>query len=241
VNYESIDARGLHITFGEKREKPECIEVDTIVLCAGQEPLRELVEPLRAGGIEPHLIGGADVAAELDAKRAIDQEAAWQRDSEALPLPDSLRALRAPNFRRYYVGQAVSMIGTWMQSVAVMWLAYRLSGSTVFTGLVGFLMGVPYLVVSPSPGVLGDRVNRRKLLIAALALMGLQSAILAVLTGLNLVTLPILAALVLCAGICNGRGDAHPPVDLRTDAGAARGPAERDRAELDADERHAPW
>jgi MFS family permease len=120
-----------------------------------------------------------------------------------VPLPDSLRALRAPNFRRYYVGQAVSMIGTWMQSVAVMWLAYRLSGSTVFTGLVGFLMGVPYLVISPFAGVLGDRVNRRKLLIAALALMGLQSAILAILTGLELVTLPILAGLVLFAGICN--------------------------------------
>jgi 2,4-dienoyl-CoA reductase (NADPH2) len=49
------------------------LEVDTVVLCAGQEPLRELVEPLRAAGRSVHLIGGADVAAELDAKRAIDQ------------------------------------------------------------------------------------------------------------------------------------------------------------------------
>jgi MFS family permease len=117
--------------------------------------------------------------------------------------PESLRALRSPNFRRYYAGQAVSMIGTWMQSVAVMWLAYRLSGSTVYTGLVGFLMGIPYLVISPFAGVLGDRVNRRKLLIASLALMGLQSAVLAVLTGFELITLPLLAGLVLFAGICN--------------------------------------
>jgi 2,4-dienoyl-CoA reductase (NADPH2) len=73
VNYESIDERGLNITFGEKREGLRRLEVDTIVLCAGQEPLRELVEPLRAQGVQPHLIGGADVAAELDAKRAIDQ------------------------------------------------------------------------------------------------------------------------------------------------------------------------
>jgi 2,4-dienoyl-CoA reductase (NADPH2) len=73
VNYESIDERGLNITFGEKREAPRRLEVDTIVLCAGQEPLRELVEPLAARGITAHLIGGADVAAELDAKRAIDQ------------------------------------------------------------------------------------------------------------------------------------------------------------------------
>jgi 2,4-dienoyl-CoA reductase (NADPH2) len=47
--------------------------VDTVVLCAGQEPLRELAEPLRAAGRNVHLIGGADVATELDAKRAIDQ------------------------------------------------------------------------------------------------------------------------------------------------------------------------
>jgi 2,4-dienoyl-CoA reductase (NADPH2) len=73
VNYESIDERGLNITFGEKREDPRRLEVDTIVLCAGQEPLRELVQPLAARGIAAHLIGGADVAAELDAKRAIDQ------------------------------------------------------------------------------------------------------------------------------------------------------------------------
>jgi 2,4-dienoyl-CoA reductase (NADPH2) len=73
VNYERIDARGLHVSFGEAREKPQLIEVDTIVLCAGQEPRRELAEPLRAKGVEVHLIGGADVAAELDAKRAIEQ------------------------------------------------------------------------------------------------------------------------------------------------------------------------
>ena len=73
VNYERIDARGLHVSFGERHERPMLIEVDTIVLCAGQEPLRALEAPLRAAGARVHLIGGADVAAELDAKRAIDQ------------------------------------------------------------------------------------------------------------------------------------------------------------------------
>jgi 2,4-dienoyl-CoA reductase (NADPH2) len=73
VNYESIDERGLFVTFGEKREKPTLIEADTIVLCTGQEPLRELQAPLQAAGVSVHLIGGADVAAELDAKRAINQ------------------------------------------------------------------------------------------------------------------------------------------------------------------------
>jgi 2,4-dienoyl-CoA reductase (NADPH2) len=73
VNYESIDERGLTISFGEKRERSRLLEVDQIVLCTGQEPLRELHEPLLRAGLEVHLIGGADVAAELDAKRAIEQ------------------------------------------------------------------------------------------------------------------------------------------------------------------------
>jgi len=73
VNYERIDDDGLTISFGEKREKPQLLAVDTIILCTGQEPLRELSHPLEAAGVRVHLIGGADVAAELDAKRAIDQ------------------------------------------------------------------------------------------------------------------------------------------------------------------------
>ena len=73
VNYEGIDAKGLHITFGEKHENPTLIECDTIVLCTGQEPLRELIAPLQAAGVKTHLIGGAFEAGELDAKRAIDQ------------------------------------------------------------------------------------------------------------------------------------------------------------------------
>ncbi|MCM5679698.1 NADPH-dependent 2,4-dienoyl-CoA reductase [Schlegelella sp. S2-27] len=73
VNYERIDDRGLLISHGEQREEPTWLQVDHVVLCAGQEPLRELVEPLSAAGVKVHLIGGAHEAAELDAKRAIDQ------------------------------------------------------------------------------------------------------------------------------------------------------------------------
>ena len=72
VNYERIDDAGLHITNGDDRR---VLAVDNVVICAGQEPLRELDAPLRERGIEAHLIGGADVAVELDAKRAIDQGA----------------------------------------------------------------------------------------------------------------------------------------------------------------------
>jgi 2,4-dienoyl-CoA reductase (NADPH2) len=70
VSYERIDDAGLHLTVDGKAQ---LLPVDTIILCAGQDPLRELEAPLRAAGIEVHLIGGADVAAELDAKRAIAQ------------------------------------------------------------------------------------------------------------------------------------------------------------------------
>jgi len=73
VNYERIGDEGLLISYGDKRENPTWIDVDHIVMCAGQDPLRELQEPLQAAGISTHVIGGADVAAELDAKRAIDQ------------------------------------------------------------------------------------------------------------------------------------------------------------------------
>ena len=73
VNYERIDADGLHVTYGEARENPTLVAAETIVLCAGQVPERSLADALEARGIACHVIGGADVAAELDAKRAIDQ------------------------------------------------------------------------------------------------------------------------------------------------------------------------
>jgi len=70
VEYLGVDEAGLHVRIdGETR----CLPVDHVVVCAGQEPLRELAAPLVEAGRSPHLIGGADVAAELDAKRAIDQ------------------------------------------------------------------------------------------------------------------------------------------------------------------------
>ncbi|QHQ36866.1 NADPH-dependent 2,4-dienoyl-CoA reductase [Algicella marina] len=75
VNYEEIGPRGLRISTGEARENPRWLEVDTVVLCAGQVPERSLAEELAALGRPVHVIGGADVAAELDAKRAIDQGA----------------------------------------------------------------------------------------------------------------------------------------------------------------------
>jgi 2,4-dienoyl-CoA reductase (NADPH2) len=70
VRYDRIDDAGLHVTVGEEST---VLEVDTIVLCTGQDPRRDLYEELVAAGVSAHLIGGADVAAELDAKRAVKQ------------------------------------------------------------------------------------------------------------------------------------------------------------------------
>ena len=73
IDYAGVDDRGLTIRFGREKEKTRLLEVDNVVLCAGQESQRGLVAPLRAAGLAVHVIGGADVAVELDAKRAIDQ------------------------------------------------------------------------------------------------------------------------------------------------------------------------
>ena len=70
VAYERIDAEGLHLRIGERAQ---LLPVDHVVVCAGQEPERSLADALLAAGVTVHVIGGADVAAELDAKRAIDQ------------------------------------------------------------------------------------------------------------------------------------------------------------------------
>ena len=73
VNYERIDDEGLRISFGADRLGRRLLEVDNVVICAGQEPVRDLEEGLRRNGIDPHIIGGAALAVELDAKRAIKQ------------------------------------------------------------------------------------------------------------------------------------------------------------------------
>lgn len=70
VAYERIDDDGLHIM---RRDQRRVMDVDNVVICAGQDPNRDLAETLAGSGLKVHVIGGADVAAELDAKRAINQ------------------------------------------------------------------------------------------------------------------------------------------------------------------------
>ena len=92
------------------------------------------------------------------------------------------RALRHRNFRLFLAGQGLSLIGTWVQSVAQSWLVYRLSDSPVMLGLVAFAGQVPYLLLAPIAGVVADRVNRHKLILLMQTLSLLQAAFLAALT-----------------------------------------------------------
>ena len=80
-------------------------------------------------------------------------------------LPPVLRSLRHRNYRLFVAGQLVSLIGTWMQSVAQAWLVYRLTGSAVLLGLVGFASQIPVLLLGPAGGAAADRLSRRRVLI----------------------------------------------------------------------------
>jgi MFS family permease len=94
----------------------------------------------------------------------------------------ALRAFRHRNFRLFYAGQAISLIGTWIHQIALAWLVYRTTGSGFLLGLVTFCNQVPLLVVMPFAGLLSDRYDRRKILITAHALAALQALALGVLT-----------------------------------------------------------
>jgi MFS family permease len=91
-------------------------------------------------------------------------------------------ALSVPNYRRYFAGQAVSMIGTWMQATAQSWLVLTLTHSSSALGVVVALQTLPLLLLAPYGGVIADRLDKRRLLIALQAAMGAQALILGVLT-----------------------------------------------------------
>jgi MFS family permease len=114
-----------------------------------------------------------------------------------------LRALRSRNYRLFVAGQSVSLVGTWMQQVAMSWLVYRLTGSAMLLGVVGFASQIPTIFISPVAGVLADRWDRRRLLIATQALAMIQASYLAfvVLTGVVQVWQIIMLSLIL--GIVN--------------------------------------
>lgn len=112
-----------------------------------------------------------------------------------------LRAFRHRNFRLFYVGQAVSLIGTWIQQIALSWLIYRTTGSGFLLGLVMFCNQFPLLVVTPFAGLLSDRFDRRRLMIAAQGFAAVQALILAALTLTGTIQVWQILALGLLYGV----------------------------------------
>lgn len=94
----------------------------------------------------------------------------------------TFRALKYRNFRLFFAGQSISLVGTWMQQIAMSWLVYRVSGSVFMLGFVGFLSQIPSFILSPFAGVYIDRLDRRRILIIAQILFMIQAFILAILT-----------------------------------------------------------
>ena len=112
-------------------------------------------------------------------------------------------ALSVPNYRRYYSGQAVSLIGTWMQMTAQAWLVLTLTHSSTALGIVIALQTLPVLLLTPYGGVIADRSDKRRIMIALQSAMGVQALILGLLTVTGNVRVWEIGALALLLGLNN--------------------------------------
>src|SRR5262250_1162040 len=121
----------------------------------------------------------------------------------ATGLSYMLRALDHRNYRLFFIGQGISLIGTWMTQIATSWLVYRLTNSALLLGVVGFVGQIPSFLLAPVAGVLVDRWNRHRLLVATQALAMAQSLALAVLTLTGLVKIWHIILLSIFQGVIN--------------------------------------
>jgi MFS family permease len=112
-------------------------------------------------------------------------------------------ALAVPNYRRYISGQAISLIGTWMQMTAQSWLVLTLTHSSTALGLIVALQTLPVLLLTPYGGVIADRVDKRKLMIVLQSAMGIQALILGLLTVTGNVKVWEIGALAVLLGLNN--------------------------------------
>ena len=113
------------------------------------------------------------------------------------------RALQHRNFRLFFGGQSISLVGTWITRVATSWLVYRLTGSELLLGLAGFAGQIPTLIITPFAGVLVDRHDRRRILLWTQFGSLVQSAVLAVLTFTDIITVRQIIWLQVVQGIIN--------------------------------------
>lgn len=117
--------------------------------------------------------------------------------------PRITRALHSRNFRLFFGGQSVSLVGTWITRIATSWLVYRLTGSALLLGVVGFCGQIPTLLLAPFAGVLVDRWDRHRILVVTQVLSMLQSLALAVLVFTDTITVPWVLALQVFQGVIN--------------------------------------
>ncbi len=113
------------------------------------------------------------------------------------------RALKHRNYKLFFSGQSISLVGTWMTRIATSWLVYRLTGSALLLGVVGFAGQIPSFVLAPFAGVLVDRWNRHRLLVATQVLALLQSTALAVLALTGLINIRQVILLSVFQGLIN--------------------------------------
>lgn len=116
---------------------------------------------------------------------------------------DTFRALRHRNYRLFFIGQGISLIGTWMQQIALNWLVYRISNSVLLLGIVGFASRIPTFLLAPVAGVVADRWNRHHLVILIQTLAMVQAFILAFLVLTGVVTIWHIILLGLLLGCVN--------------------------------------
>jgi MFS family permease len=112
-------------------------------------------------------------------------------------------ALRHRNYRLFFGGQSISLVGTWMQQVAMSWMVYRLTNSALLLGIVGFSGQIPAFFLAPLAGVIADRYNRHRVLIVTQTLAMLQALILSALVLTNRITVGQIVALSIFLGLVN--------------------------------------
>lgn len=121
----------------------------------------------------------------------------------AAPVLNAVRALRHRNFRLFFCGQSISLIGTWMTRLATSWLVYRLTGSSVLLGVTSFASQIPSFVLGPVAGVWADRWDRRRVLLITQALAAAQSFTMAGLTLSGRITVAEIVWLSVFQGVVN--------------------------------------
>ena len=123
--------------------------------------------------------------------------------SDPRRLPNTLRAMRHRNFQLFFSGQLISLVGTWMQSVAQSWLVYRMTGSSLLLGSVGFASQFPVFLASPLGGIVADRYNRHRVVIATQTASMVLAFVLAALTLTHHITVSEIFVLAILLGIVN--------------------------------------